>query len=440
MIMTKKNCLFVLGSHFPSAYYCELNFDYVFPFYLVTNGDKTILEKKLDELVKKYNNVYVYESNPNYCTLLNSFFSYKEDYASIHILSKIDLLGNLLKPENMVIEVWDSGIREEEDQKNYLFGLKSENTCRYFNRIIFTEDGRVIKEAKTPEAIKLQKIENKFYDTYKDIPCLCKKDNYISKSHHLVLKKVNGMTAQKWYGKTGDYVGLINKVKEALNVLNNTNITIEDSPEDIKEAFYNELISKIDSRVMPCKRLIDYFIDTTEINTIDNMEITKSYGKLMIFLKKWYKDNEDKFKACLCHGDPNTDNTMVDKDGNIVFIDPRGYFGNLKTIGLGMAEYDLAKFCYGLNGYSVFNSAPYIEISFSDDNENIYVSYPNDITSITQIDLDVMPIDDNTRIIIGIIWMKLTSYIINDPMKSVIAYLYGNAICTKYLKKLGYMN
>ena len=134
---------------------------------------------------------------------------------------------------------------------------------------------------------------------------------------------------------------------------------------------------------------------------------------------------------------------MIDKDGNVIFIDPRGYFGKLKTIGLGMAEYDIAKFCYGLNGYSRFNSAPYVtieEIDYSD-GMNLKLEYPNgDFSSITQIDLDDMPIDTNIKIIVGIIWMKLTSYIINDPMKSVIAYLYGNAICTKYLKELKYIN
>jgi len=131
---------------------------------------------------------------------------------------------------------------------------------------------------------------------------------------------------------------------------------------------------------------------------------------------------------------------MIDEDGNVVFIDPRGYFGNLKTIGLGMAEYDIAKFCYGLNGYSRFNSAPYINI-IVDSRINIMIDYPTgDGKSITQINLDSMPIDINEKIIVGIIWMKLTSYIINDPMKSIIAYLYGNAICTKYLTQLGYLD
>ena len=121
------------------------------------------------------------------------------------------------------------------------------------------------------------------------------------------------------------------------------------------------------------------------------MPITTNFNVFMDALKKWYKNNEINFNACLCHGDPNTDNTMIDKNGNVVFIDPRGYFGNLKTIGLGMAEYDIAKFCYGLNGYSRFNSAPYIGIEEIDYQTgiNLKLEYASgDFSSIEQIDVD----------------------------------------------------
>lgn len=434
----KKNCLFIIESHYPSNYYDEITLEGVFPFYLTTDGDKTLIEKKIDELKKEYNGtIYVYEPTLEYHKLLNKFLQHNLDsYNQVKVISRIDLIGNILK--DISIECWNNGIRSENGQKKYLISLKTTNTCRYFNRIEF-EDDKVIKTAKTNDAIKLQKIENKFYDNYGDIPVLAKKLRYDKHKNELVLQKVNGRTAQNWYYDNGDHKKLISKVIKALHVLNDTQINVKDKDKDIRKAFYNELVGKINSRVMPCKCLIDYFLNETEVESIDGMKITKNYDVIVDRISKWYKDNEVNFNACLCHGDPNTDNTMIDKDGNVVFIDPRGYFGNLKTIGLGMGEYDIAKFCYGLNGYSRFNSAPYIEIR-CDTDMNLTVQYPiGDFTSITQIDLDDMPIDINEKIIVGIIWMKLTSYIINDPMKSVIAYLYGNAICTKYLAQLGYI-
>ncbi|WP_432645794.1 hypothetical protein [Methanobrevibacter sp.] len=420
-----------------------INLDSIFPFYLVTDGEKTIIERKIDELLNKYDgDIYIYEAFQEYAFLLKSFLNHDmESYNRVHVISEIDHMGDLTK--TLFIECWDKGIREEFDQKKYLMDLATKNTCRYFNQIQFEND-KVIKIAKTEDAIKLQKIENDFYDRYSNIPCLCGKQGYDENKHELILNLVNGTTAQDWYYKNGDFKKLISNVIKALHTINDTDIDIEDNDEDIRKAFYNELITKVSTRVNPCKKLIDYFIKETEVNCIDHMPITPDFNILMDALNKWYENNEINFNACLCHGDPNTDNTMIDKDDNVIFIDPRGYFGKLKTIGLGMAEYDIAKFCYGLNGYSRFNSAPYIEIDeleYSDsDGLNFKIKYPTgDNSSITQIDLDDMPIDTNIKIIVGIIWMKLTSYIINDPMKSVIAYLYGNAICTKYLKELKYL-
>jgi hypothetical protein len=48
-------------------------------------------------------------------------------------------------------------------------------------------------------------------------------------------------------------------------------------------------------------------------------------------------------------------------------------------------------------------------------------------------DLDSIDIPDTTKVLIGIIWMRLCTYIANDPVKSVLAYLHGNAIVTKYV-------
>lgn len=434
----RKSCLFVIESHVPSSLYDELTLEGVFPFYLTTDGDKSIIEKKLYELLEVYSTVYAYEPNHEYRKLLCEFLMHDLKLSNhVKVVSDISMIG--IKLKGMTIEVWDKNIKNEYLQKNYLKSLKSNNTCRYFN-FISISDGKVVKTAKTEDAIQLQKIENKFYDMYGSLDVLAKKLGYDEDKHELVLERVDGDTAQNWYYKNFDYKILINRVVTALHKMNDTPIDIVDTQEEIDRAFYVELVKKIDERVAPCKMLIDYFLKETDARMIDNMPITRDYNKLMGAIKKWYVGAKDSFKGCLCHGDPNTDNTMIDKDGKVVFIDPRGYFGKLKTIGLGLPQYDVAKFCYGLNGYSIFNSAPYIEVRCScDDMSRLSVVYPDVAGSIEQISLDDMPIDTDTKLIVGIIWMKLTSYIINDPMKSVIAYLYGNAICTKYLKQMGYL-
>lgn len=441
--MKKKDIAIMIIGNLCSKYkYMNIGLLGLFPFYLTTNGNQTIIETKLDELLKSYRKIYLVENNPEYNKLLKDFiWSTNEKFDKYQYVNVINLVEmyNLTNSLNVDYIKWND-IRNESEQRKYLENLSSDNTCRFFNEIKF-DINKVHKIAKTKDAIKLQKIENEFYDKYGKYDCFCNKLDYDENNHELVLEKIDGHTVQQYYELNTGYAMLINKFKNTLKDLNSIPIDIVDSDKDIYDAFYNELYSKIQSRVLPCSDLIYYFMTSTGVETIDGMKITKNFGTLLSKIDHWFKDNYSKFKACLCHGDPNTDNVMFTTDGKMKFIDPRGYFGNLKTIGLGLPEYDMAKFCYGLNGYSKFNRSPYISCSLDLD-KNLRVQYPNIVKangrSITQIDLCLMDVDDNVKIMIGIIWMKLTSYIINDPMKGIIAYLYGNAICTKYLNQLGY--
>jgi hypothetical protein len=128
------------------------------------------------------------------------------------------------------------------------------------------------------------------------------------------------------------------------------------------------------------------------------------------------------------------------------FIDPRGYFGGLNILGFGPKIYDHAKFIYGLTGYSAFNSTPYITTEISR-----HASGGNDIKvrladgtllSPSALLQQVLPMADakysilDIAMMVGIIWLKLTTYIINDPMKAVAAYLQGNAIITEITKTM----
>lgn len=437
------NCLIVPCMTKGKNFYSDLTLN-VFPWWLTTTKEKTIIEKKIDDLHKEgYKTVYIFIKDHTPRWILMNILTHN-GVQNYKIISDMDGVGKDLEDCDII----DLGNEypDEDEYKRELIKKATKNTSRYFNSLEFNKS-TVVKKALTEQAIDLQESELNFYRMWSDkIPSMCKLVDYNKSLHEIVIEKVNGMTAQNWYqDNPTKYVKLINKVKSALEEFNKVEIPshlLYDDEEDINKAFKNELIDKIEERVDPVRPMINEFIDEVAYADrkfyIDGMRVEDNFNYLLGGIKEWYDDVKENFKGCICHGDPNTDNTMIDENGNVKFIDPRGYFGKLKTCGLGLPEYDLAKFCYGLNGYSVFNSAPYITIDV-DDEQNITVKYPTCFGSITRINLDDMPIDNNIRIIIGIIWMKLSSYIINDPMKSVIAYLYGNAICTKYLVQEGYL-
>lgn len=120
----------------------------------------------------------------------------------------------------------------------------------------------------------------------------------------------------------------------------------------------------------------------------------------------------------LTHGDLNMSN-MLWTGEEVKFIDPRGYFGQTECFGL--REYDYAKILYALTGFDKFNADPFIYYS-----KGVF-DMPKDMSSLAPSWLN-KPL---YKIMVGTIWVSLTSYIGQDVYKSNISYEYG----MDYLKK-----
>jgi hypothetical protein len=302
----------------------------------------------------------------------------------------------------------------------------------------------VYKRPKTETGVALHDIELKYYRTYGSNcgNAFAKLLGYASASKTMQLEKIKGQTCQAFIdskpeaAKLAAANRLIKKFEKSIEPIHSHKIgNLQDSDEDIALAIQSEFIDAVIKRVKPCNDLISNVVEQNHIVSIDGMPITKNFNDILAMLETWVssKLKESYFTIGLTHGDPNTDNTMLDKTG-IRFIDPRGYFGDLKTLGLGVQQYDLAKFVYGFSGYSRFNKAEFIASNIEDGDLKIFIC-PKEVQGITDVSIFDMNVSDDIKILVGIIWMKLTSYIINDPMKSVAAYLYGNAIITKLLTK-----
>lgn len=396
---------------------------------LYSIGNKTRLEDIIEHYSYEYVDILIISKFKDQLLDIVDFKKLKDKY---------DVNIGIYEEESTII--YDCDILYETSYSDKLYidkldGYHSENVTRYFNSIEVDEN-KVYKKAITPKGIELQEIEGNYYNTYNNVPSLCPFEEWDMKNHVLVLTKLDADTCTKYVSKhKAKAIHVYNKFVEAVNQLHEMEIDIQDDEEDCINALRNELIDMIDVRVNPCKNIIRDVI-RTNISTFNGMRISR-HKDLMNMLNNWFDGYKHKAEFCLVHGDPNTDNCMYDeKSDKVYFIDPRGYFGKLKTLGLGLKDYDYAKFLYGMTGYSKFNSADYISAKVDEINNNIDVFVGNSKErGISTLDIDMLTDNIDLKIIVGIIWVKLTSYIINDPIKSVAAYLHGNALLTKYLEE-----
>ena len=126
----------------------------------------------------------------------------------------------------------------------------------------------------------------------------------------------------------------------------------------------------------------------------------------------------------LIHGDIHLGNILLDKNDNIYFIDPRGYFGESKLFGL--CEYDFAKLLFGLSGYSVFDEMNISELKIVDNNLEIEFIKQHEYVFENKL------FDKITTLICLSIWLANNSCFSNTNKKItslMIAYYY----CEKYI-------
>lgn len=333
----------------------------------------------------------------------------------------------------------------------YLKSNESKSVCRFFNRLTIT-DKYVYKSPVTETGIKLHKPELAYYLRYSDkCKALAKLISYDKALMTMQLERVDGITCQALLKYTPlaakDYVvrSLIEKFNYAIAEIHS--IPIEQgekvSEEQLHAAIRNEITDGVVARTKPVLACLEAVQASTK--TFAGYELS-SYEQVISQVDEYVKANLDKFEFSVIHGDPNADNCLIGADGEMKFIDPRGYFGGLNILGFGPKIYDYAKFIYGLTGYSAFNSTPYITTEISQ-----YAAGGNDIKarladgtllSPSALLQQVIPITDDKysildiAMLVGIIWLKLTTYIINDPMKAVAAYMQGNAIITEISKTM----
>lgn len=212
----------------------------------------------------------------------------------------------------------------------------------------------------------------------------------------------------------------INIIKKKLAIIHN--IKIQVSLDTIQKDLYIEVYKKVLDRFteFDWKNNLLY----NSIKSVNGLKIKDINYYCNIIKTNIIYHVKNRVYYNIIHGDTHLGNILVDKNDNLFFIDPRGYFGETQLLGL--YEYDYAKLLFGLSGYSVFDNMIINEVEIK--NNNIEIKFIKNYEYIFKTD----DFNKLTILLCLSIWLGNNSCFsnINKKITSImIAYYY----CEKYI-------
>jgi len=299
------------------------------------------------------------------------------------------------------------------DMPKFMKYLTHNFQTRFFNKISY-DNNIVIKEACNQQGYDIIKKEINWYNfvstnNYSFLPIFNKIDDTSFRMNNLnaepLYKSFSNFTLEErniCLEKIYKNLDLLHQNKCQINVISEENVKIK---EDIKKECYD----KIKERLNKIKPILDYF---SNIKKINNIQINVTIDDILEKLQKILLNNYENYT--LIHGDCQFSNTLY--NGNIYFIDPRGYFGN--TLLYGDKDYDYAKVLYALTGYDNFNNDSLFNVEIQEDNINYNI--PNYLE-------DGLKYKCSGRIKawLVIIWFGLAQYNSNNVIKCITSYYNG---------------
>ena len=221
-----------------------------------------------------------------------------------------------------------------------------EYRCRPFNSIE-VHDNILIKRPIDDQGKALAVNEVKWYSEVKkynfdQIPVIYELDP-------LTMEKIDGENIYKANLDTEQKKQVIDNLISSLEKLHSFAKTEADSY-SIMDTYFFKTFGRLDK----IRNLVPFALEKTiNINGKDYKNPFFYREKIKADVRSMCLDTCKEF--ALIHGDCTFSNTMVDDKLNVIFLDPRGYFGSTELYG--DVDYDWAKLYYSIDGdYDQFNN------------------------------------------------------------------------------------
>ena len=297
-----------------------------------------------------------------------------------------------------------------------------EYRCRPFNSLEITGE-TIVKRPVDEQGRKLAVREIQWYREvqkygFKQIPklyCL----------EPLTMGKIDGVNIFRADLTTDEKKIVIDHLVESLERLHG----LKKVPADcfsIMEAYYHKTMK----RLAGVRDLIP-FADREYIR-INGKNCRNPYfqkARIRELVEKLVKDCRE---FALLHGDCTFSNTMIDKNLNIVFLDPRGYFGYTELYG--DVYYDWAKAYYSICGdYDQFNNGKF-SLDIGDSEVSLQIE-TNGWKEMGDYYLSRIHGCDpeQIRFLHAIIWLSLTTYAWEDYDSICGAFYNGTYLMEEFL-------
>ena len=393
----------------------------------------------------KFENLKTFESNMDICDC------YIDNYKEFDTYEIDDLID----------------IGDMEKLNLFLKNIDNKYKTRYFNKITENEQNQLVKQSTCNYGDKIINIEMNYYKYFQfftpsRIVCSasivargnvtlplesptnvgdlnrqrCNKitENNMPRIYSYI---ENGFIMEKIKGKS-----VYQKLKELdfndqTDLVKNIIKNVEDIHKRGEKNIENRLLlididiefnKKIYERIENVYDIINSFSFLNSVNGIKivhdhNYIINDLYEKI----KNFYIKNNTNY--CTIHGDSHFSNIIISDDDKIIFIDPRGYFGN--SIFYGLKEYDIGKLVYSLSGFDEINNNE--KHHFNIIGKNIDVNINNNIDAF--IDLFDSYNKEILLYMTILTWLGLTDYTKVNVNKCISCYYYALYLYHYYCNK-----
>jgi len=291
-----------------------------------------------------------------------------------------------------------------------------------FNNLYLLED-KIKKEAKTSYGVKKIEKEILFYKYVQKHRCLPMPEFLENSGISYTMKYMRDykplfhVFPALSENKKADILQQIDTYLQRLHATETQTV----STEIYQKAIRTEMIDKLEKRYDEVKDILSEYSFIKSVNGVPIRTFQENLDLLQKAATNFIETQKNSVFTPI-HGDCQFNNILYNEQKHdILFIDPRGYFGDTDLYGL--PEYDFAKVKFALSGYDAFDAKDVTELSIR--NNNILLDIPTLISSLKK--------DDFISQLVVSIWMGNAHCFKENKFKTAYSYFIGAYYASLYL-------